>query len=162
MTNYNGKLIRIDNTGDSAELVTQLDTNGSAAVVLSLDLGDIKIGDYVVGDGYFQGTKSAAYNIGIISQLTLGTSPTDTGAEISEANGSSILASANHGVYRASDTAQITNTSRRYLNLVARSYSSAGSDPVSIDQDYGSLSYQLYRDPATFFEIKPTLTVEIP
>lgn len=144
-------LWKTGNSGNNSELVTSLPMGDVKKVIYSLDLntGDsIQINDELVANASFEvTTNETVYNTKCAKQLILATSAAaTTGTEISEPDAKNVTPDVHHDVHNAQGTISISDTSKHYLNLVAWADSSSGTQALVVEQDYGRLNYQIFRD----------------
>lgn len=134
-------------TGRSTpELITTLPLGAANwYVVFSLGPFTVTTDDLIVAMAEFEVTTNEdTYNVGVWSQIILGTSSSDTtpvsNGELTDNNGRNITLDMNHDTHaKCGMIRSPVNSSQLYVNFRAYANSTSGTANPSVEQDYGHM-----------------------
>jgi hypothetical protein len=123
-------------SGNFGELLTSSPGDDAYRVLYSVDVGSLAKGDILVVKCDAELTNHGSTNVGLASQLRLGTSVSDLGGvELDEANQFLVPPIMLHGVpYKHAIYEVKTNTTSHFVNFLV-----ASTGTMAVEQDYGRL-----------------------
>lgn len=145
-------LVYHDNIGFHNEAISSIVfTTGTnvQAVLYSINLGDkLRIGDYLNAFASFEATDNdATNNILIGKQLFLCEHAGDfAGTEVTAGNGTNVTPAEHHNTQTDIGGILIDRLDRPYLNFVLTVGGNTVASPLTIEQGYGNLYYEIHRD----------------
>lgn len=140
-------VVATGNSGNTGEKISSMSLNNTEVVLFSLPLpSDLQVGDIIEAWGDSEITNPNAFNCFIAGRIMQTQSDTaNTGFELGEANGGNITPGNHHWPLKCYGWIVVTDTSYNHLNMLANTLTATGSDLV-VEQDYGRLFYNVYRE----------------